>query len=92
MAKCDKCGQKIDALCDDCGPIHLTSRQRQVLSLVASGLTTPEVASKIHASIATVKREKKFIRDAFGQDEHVNFLSIISEAQRRGMLSNTSGG
>lgn len=45
---------------------HLTSRQREVLQLIAEGKTSKEVAITLHISVKTVEFHRKAIMDQLG--------------------------
>jgi two-component system nitrate/nitrite response regulator NarL len=64
------------------GPI-LTSREREVLKLVAAGQSAPEIAERIHLSPATVKSHLQTIYDKLGVAERA---AAVAEGMRRGLL------
>jgi two-component system nitrate/nitrite response regulator NarL len=64
------------------GPM-LTSRERQVLKLVAAGHSAPEIADQIHLSPATVKSHLQAIYDKLGVAERA---AAVAEGMRRGFL------
>jgi two-component system, NarL family, nitrate/nitrite response regulator NarL len=64
------------------GPI-LTSREREVLKLVAAGHSAPEIAERIHLSPATVKSHLQAIYDKLGVAERA---AAVAEGMRRGLL------
>ena len=64
------------------GPL-LTSREREVLKLVAAGHSAPEIAERIHLSPATVKSHLQAIYDKLGVAERA---AAVAEGMRRGLL------
>ena len=64
------------------GPV-LTSREREVLKLVARGLSAPEIADRIHLSPATVKSHLQAIYDKLGVADRA---AAVAEGMRRGFL------
>jgi two-component system nitrate/nitrite response regulator NarL len=64
------------------GPV-LTSREREVLKLVAAGHSAPEIADRIHLSPATVKSHLQAIYDKLGVAERA---AAVAEGMRRGFL------
>jgi len=64
------------------GPV-LTSREREVLKLVAAGHSAPEIAEQIHLSPATVKSHLQAIYDKLGVAERA---AAVAEGMRRGFL------
>ncbi len=64
------------------GPV-LTSREREVLKLVAAGQSAPEIAERIHLSPATVKSHLQAIYDKLGVAERA---AAVAEGMRRGLL------
>ncbi len=65
------------------GQNTFTERQRQVLKMVASGVTTKEIASTLFLSPATVKRELRHMFDMIGVN---NRAHAVAEAQKRGLI------
>jgi NarL family two-component system response regulator LiaR len=61
----------------------VTERQREVLKMVAQGVTTKEIASKLFLSPATVKRELRHVFDLMGVN---NRAHAVAEAQKRGLI------
>ncbi len=68
------------------GPV-LTSREREVLKLVAAGRSAPEIAERIHLSPATVKSHLQAIYDKLGVAERA---AAVAEGMRRGFLGSVS--
>ncbi|NQU96608.1 MAG: response regulator transcription factor [Chloroflexi bacterium] len=63
--------------------LDLTSRQREVMKLVAEGRTTRDVASTMYISPATVKRELRHVFERLGAG---NRAHAVAEAQRRKLI------
>lgn len=61
----------------------LTDRQREVLKMVAQGVTTKEIAAALFLSPATVKRELRHIFDLIGVS---NRAHAVAEAQKKGLI------
>jgi PAS domain S-box-containing protein len=63
---------------------HLTPRQREILSLIASGLSTAEVATELTLSAETVRNH---LRNTFRELRAHNRVEAIATAQRLGLLA-----
>jgi PAS domain S-box-containing protein len=63
---------------------HLTHRQREILELIASGLSTADVARQLTLSPETVRNH---LRNAFKQLQAHNRVEAIATAQRLGLLA-----
>jgi PAS domain S-box-containing protein len=63
---------------------RLTPRQREILDLIASGLSTAEVARELTLSPETVRNH---LRNAFGELGAHTRVEAIAAAQRLGLLS-----
>jgi PAS domain S-box-containing protein len=63
---------------------RLTSRQRQILDLIAAGLSTAEVARELTLSPETVRNH---LRGVFRELDVHTRLEAIAEAQRLGLLA-----
>jgi len=61
----------------------LTPRELAVLSLVAKGLSTPEIAARLHVASATVKTHLQSIYHKLDVPDRT---SAVAAAMRRGML------
>jgi len=61
----------------------LTSRERQVLQLIAEGNTTKEIAALLHLSVKTAESHRSHIMQRL--DMH-NVASLVRYAIRRGMI------
>jgi DNA-binding NarL/FixJ family response regulator len=63
---------------------RLTPRQREVLDLIASGLSTSEIAKKLTLSTETVRNHVRSVL----RELHVHTrLEAIAAARRRGLLA-----
>jgi DNA-binding CsgD family transcriptional regulator len=65
------------------GQGSLTDRQREVLKMVAQGVTTKEIAAALFLSQATVKRELRRVFDLIGVR---NRAHAVAEAQKKGLI------
>lgn len=63
--------------------VHLTSRERAVLSLIADGLTGREIAAKMNVSVKTVATHRQHLFSKF--DVH-NSILLIRRAVSHGLL------
>jgi len=63
---------------------HLTPRQREVLDLIASGLSTSEIARELSLATETVRNH---LRGVFRELHAHTRLEAIATAQRRGLLA-----
>jgi PAS domain S-box-containing protein len=63
---------------------RLTPRQREILTLIASGLSTAEVAKELTLSPETVRNH---LRNAFGELGAHTRVEAIAAAQRLGLLA-----
>lgn len=61
----------------------LSERERQVLKLIAEGMTAPQIGRSIHLGVATVKTHLQHIYDKLGVSERA---AAVAEAMRRGLL------
>lgn len=61
----------------------LSDRERQVLKLIADGMTAPEIARSIHLGVATVKTHLHHIYEKLDVSERA---AAVAEAMRRGLL------
>lgn len=62
----------------------LSPRERQILSLVAEGNTTPQIGKALHVSPATVKTHLQHIFEKLDVSDRA---AAVAEAMRRGLLS-----
>lgn len=61
----------------------MSSRERETLSLIAEGLSAPDIARVLHLSTATVKTHLHHIYGKLGVSERA---AAVAEAMRRGLL------
>jgi two-component system nitrate/nitrite response regulator NarL len=61
----------------------LSERERQILGLVADGLTAPQMARRLHLSVGTVKTHLLHVYEKLGVCERA---AAVAEAMRRGLL------
>jgi two-component system, NarL family, nitrate/nitrite response regulator NarL len=61
----------------------LSDREREVLKLVAEGLTAPQIARRIHLSTATVKTHLSHVYEKLGVAERA---AAVAAAMRRGLV------
>lgn len=61
----------------------LSSREKEVLELIADGLTNPQIAAKLFISMHTVDSHRKNLLTKFGIN---NTASLIKLAAKHGML------
>ena len=61
----------------------LTERETEILRLIASGMTSPQMADKIFLSIATIKWYRKRLLEKF---DAVNTAELISKAKEKGLI------
>jgi two-component system, NarL family, nitrate/nitrite response regulator NarL len=61
----------------------LSDRERQVLNLVAEGLTAPQIGRRIHLSTATVKTHLAHVYEKLGVAERA---AAVAAAMRRGLV------
>jgi two-component system, NarL family, nitrate/nitrite response regulator NarL len=61
----------------------LSDREREVLELVAEGLTAPQIGRRIHLSTATVKTHLSHVYEKLGVAERA---AAVAAAMRRGLV------
>jgi two-component system nitrate/nitrite response regulator NarL len=61
----------------------MSERERQTLTLIAEGLSAPEIGQALHLSTATVKTHLQHIYEKLGVSERA---AAVAEAMRRGLL------
>lgn len=59
-------GRRLPNAAEIVSPIALTSRERQVLALIARGLTTREVAGRLNVSFATARKHRENLMQKLG--------------------------
>jgi two-component system, NarL family, nitrate/nitrite response regulator NarL len=62
---------------------QLSDRELEILSFVARGMTTPEIAAELHLSSATIKTHLQKVYDRLGVSDRT---SAVVAALRRGLL------
>ena len=63
--------------------LTLTERETEILPLIASGMTSPQIADKIFLSLATIKWHRKKLLEKF---EAANTAELISKAKEKGFI------
>lgn len=61
----------------------MSTRERETLTLIAEGLSAPEIGRVLHLSTATVKTHLRHIYEKLGVSERA---AAVAEAMRRGLL------
>lgn len=61
----------------------LTAREREVLTLIADGMSAPSIAERLHLSPATVKSHLQHVYEKLGVSDRA---AAVAEAMRRGLL------
>lgn len=61
----------------------LSERESQVLSLIAEGLSNPEIGERLFISSSTVKTHVKSVLDKLGVNDRA---AAVAEAMRRGLI------
>ncbi len=61
----------------------MSARERETLTLIAEGLSAPDIARALHLSTATVKTHLQHIYEKLGVSERA---AAVAEAMRRGLL------
>jgi two-component system nitrate/nitrite response regulator NarL len=62
----------------------VSARERQILELVAEGLTAPEIARRLQLSVPTIKSHLGHLYEKLGVSERA---AAVAVAMRRGLLS-----
>jgi two-component system nitrate/nitrite response regulator NarL len=65
------------------GAPQLSAREREVLSLIAEGLSAPEIGKRIHLSTTTVKSHLHTLYEKLGVSDRA---AAVAEGMRRGLL------
>src|SRR5260221_11977450 len=63
---------------------HLTPRQRQVLQLIAEGLSTKEIAYRLELSVKTVETHRAQLMDRL---QIRDLAGVVEDAIRNGLVS-----
>jgi two-component system nitrate/nitrite response regulator NarL len=63
--------------------VVLSAREREVLGLIAQGLSAPDIGKRLHLSAATVKGHLHSLYEKLGVSERA---AAVAEAMRRGLL------
>jgi two-component system nitrate/nitrite response regulator NarL len=61
----------------------LTAREREVLALIADGLSAPSIGARLHLSPATIKSHMRTLYEKLGVSDRA---AAVAEAMRQGML------
>lgn len=61
----------------------LTQREQEILPLIASGLTSQQIADKIYLSLPTVKWYRKRLFEKLGA---TNAADLVSKAKEKGLV------
>jgi two-component system nitrate/nitrite response regulator NarL len=61
----------------------MSERERETLTLIAEGLSAPQIGTTLHLSTATVKTHLQHIYEKLGVSERA---AAVAEAMRRGLL------
>ena len=86
------CGKVLDQLNNDfgdtekhgCDPVVISERELEILQLVAQGLTTKQIAEKVHISFHTVMTHRKNMMAKLGIN---NTAGLIIYAVRENLIS-----
>jgi two-component system nitrate/nitrite response regulator NarL len=65
------------------GRPKLSEREREVLHLIAEGLSAPDIGKQIHVSTTTVKSHLRSLYEKLGVSDRA---AAVAEAMRRGLL------
>ena len=70
------------------GPLdRLSPREREVVQMIVEGLSTREIADRLHSSIKTVEKQR---RDAMRKLEVENLASLVRVCLSLGLFADTS--
>ena len=72
-----------EAACETEGAPLLTEREKEILPLIASGLTSPQIAEKLFLSQPTIKWYRRKLLDKFGA---ANTADMVAKAKERGLI------
>jgi len=73
-------------------PSQLTTREQEVLQLIATGRTTQDVAEALHISPHTATRHRANLMQKLGVHNQVELLRVASQRGLILMPRNASGG
>ena len=65
------------------GKPFLSSREAEILSLIAAGLTSPQIAEKLYLSHATIKWYRRRLLEKF---DAANTADMVAKAKERGLI------
>ncbi|UYQ95718.1 response regulator transcription factor [Chitinophaga horti] len=68
---------------NDTNTVMLTRREKEVLELIADGLTNPEISQKLFVSLSTIETHRKNLLAKFGVS---NTASLIKLAVKNGLI------
>jgi DNA-binding NarL/FixJ family response regulator len=69
---------------DQAGPVVLTSKEREVLQMLAEGSSTKEISLRLHVSVKTVETHRRNIMDRLGLH---SVAELTKYAVREGLTS-----
>ena len=61
----------------------VTERETEILPLIASGMTSPQIADKLFLSLSTIKWHRKRLLEKF---DSANTAELISKAKEKGFI------
>lgn len=68
---------------EQAGGALLTPREREILALVARGMTAPQIGSSLHLGCATVKTHMRHVYEKLGVSDRA---AAVAQGMRRGLL------
>ena len=63
--------------------LFLSEREREVLTLIAAGLTSPQIAERLYLSLPTIKWYRKRLLSKFGA---ANMADLVRRAKEEGII------
>ncbi len=72
---------------DTCSPVLISSREAEIIVLIAEGMTNPEIAERLFLSNHTVNTHRKNIMQKLGVN---NTASVVMYAVKAGLVSPNS--